>query len=149
MKFLSWCCKYRCVLRNAILYNDNLLIQHKYATKIHEQFFRFISNPVTPHLLSPTLSICNVHYPSPFRPAMVVGKGCNVSLLILGWQLWLKQWIVILKTSYFLISFIVSSCVLKEFINTNGTSQPYFLFKPCNIEKNTCTVQQILPYFSF
>lgn len=68
-------------------------------------------------------------YHSPFPLTMVVATGCKDSLFILGWQLWLKQCMVTLNTSYFLISFIVSSWVLNEFIKTNGTLHPNFLFK--------------------
>ena len=62
---------------------------------------------------------------------ITLGNGSKDSFTIRGWQLWLKQWIFTLHALYFLRVFIVSSCVLNEFIRTRGTEHPYVLFKCC------------------
>lgn len=62
---------------------------------------------------------------------ITLGKGSKDSFTIRGWQLWLKHAILTLHALYFRSVFSVSSCVLKEFIRTRGTSHPYLLFKCC------------------
>ena len=44
--------------------------------------------------------------------------------LLTTYMLWLKVWMGSLRCEYFRSTLPVSSSVLNEFINTNGTSQP-------------------------
>ena len=57
-----------------------------------------------------------------FSCLISLATGISDSLWILGYLDWLNVRILILNPVYFLISFKVSSSVLKEFIKTNGTS---------------------------
>lgn len=74
-----------------------------------------------------------------FMP-ITLGKGSKDSFTIRGWQLWLKHFISTLYALYFRSVFIVSSCVLKEFIRTRGTLLPYLLFNCCGVKCNKMSI---------
>ena len=97
-------------------------------------------NPSHLHPISVSL---NTHHSTlnSFMP-ITLGRGSKDSFTIRGWQLWLKHFISTLYALYFRSVFIVSSCVLKEFIRTRGTWQPYLTFNRCRVQckkrKNKC-----------
>ena len=97
-------------------------------------------NPSHLHPISVSL---NTHHSTlnSFMP-ITLGRGSKDSFTIRGWQLWLKHCISTLYALYFRSVFIVSSCVLKEFIRTRGTWQPYLTFNRCRVQckkrKNKC-----------
>lgn len=97
-------------------------------------------NPSHLHPISVSL---NTHHSTlnSFMP-ITLGRGSKDSFTIRGWQLWLKHCISTLYALYFRSVFIVSSCVLKEFIRTRGTLQPYLTFNRCGVKckkgKNNC-----------
>ena len=97
----------------------------KLSTRIH------IPSAYTCNLMYVSDIIYHSIFDSFFWAPMSLGKGSRDSFTMRGCWLWLKQWIWMLFALYFLKVFWVSSCVLKEFIRTSGTEQPYLLFKCC------------------
>lgn len=97
------------------------------------KIFNFFTNYIQGYNVCATH--CSTSKSSPFLWPITLGKGSKDSFTIRGWQLWLKQWMSTLHALYFLKVFMVSSWVLKEFIRTRGTLQPYLLFKCCEEEK--------------
>ena len=97
----------------------------------------------TLHTFIPSVSELNTHHSTlnSFMP-ITLGRGSKDSFTIRGWQLWLKHCISTSYALYFRSVFIVSSCVLKEFIRTRGTLQPYLTFNRCGVQcnkrKNKC-----------
>jgi len=89
-------------------------------------------NPSHLHPISVSL---NTHHSTlnSFMP-ITLGSGSKDSFTIRGWQLWLKHFMSTLYALYFRSVFIVSSCVLNEFIKTRGTLQPYLTFNRCGVK---------------